>query len=96
MKKFNVKNKFSATRNLQRHLRTVHKNKQFNTEAANVSVSLNIAHLNIESVAISDLLIMPVDPLTHDILPLHLANDSLPIDLMSNYLDKAFLIPSEA
>ena len=64
MKKFNVKNKFSATRNLQRHQRTVHKNKQLNTEGANVSVSLNIAHLNIESVAISDLLIMPVDPLT--------------------------------
>ena len=66
--------KFTAKRNFRRHLKEVHKDKEVDTddnlEERNVTVSANIAHLDPDNVVIGDLLVVPLDPLTNDRLPL--------------------------
>ena len=76
MKRLNVINartNFTAKRNFRRHLKEVHKDKEVDTddnlEERNVTVSANIAHLDPDNV-IGDLLVVPLDPLTNDRLPL--------------------------
>ena len=51
---------------------------------------LNIEHL--DSVDVGDLVVMPFDPLTKDPLTSEHPNDSLPMELMPNDLDQAFLV----
>ena len=53
-------------------------------------MSTNIEHL--DNVAVGDLVVMPFDPLTKDPLTSEHSNDSLPMELMPNYLDQAFLV----
>ena len=55
--------KFTAKRNFRRHIKTVHKD---NLEVRNVTVSVNIAHIDPEDVAVGDLVVVPLDPLTND------------------------------
>ena len=51
--------KFTAKRNFRRHIKTVHKD---NLEERNVTVSVNIAHIDPEDVAVGDLVAVPLDP----------------------------------
>ena len=51
--------KFTAKRNFRRHIKTVHKD---NLEERNVTVSVNIAHIDPEDVAVGDLVVVPLDP----------------------------------
>ena len=53
-------------------------------------MSTNIEHL--DSVDVGDLVVVPFDPLTEDPLTSEHLNDSLPMELMPNYLDQAFLV----
>ena len=53
-------------------------------------MSANIEHL--DSVDVGDLVVMPFDPLTEDPLTSEHPNDSLPMELMPNDLDQAFLV----
>ena len=53
-------------------------------------MSTNIDHL--DSVDVGDLVVIPFDPLTEDPLILEHPNDSLPMELMPNDLDQAFLV----
>ena len=53
-------------------------------------MSTNIGHL--DSVDVGDLVAMPFDPLTKDPLTSEHPNDLLPMELMPNDLDQAFLV----
>ena len=55
--------KFTAKRNFWRHIKTVHKD---NLEERNVTVSVNIAHIDPEDVAVGDLIVVPLDPSSLD------------------------------
>ena len=53
-------------------------------------MSTNIDHL--DSVDVGDLVVIPFDPLAEDPLTSEHPNDSLPLELMPNDLDQAFLV----
>ena len=53
-------------------------------------MSANIEHF--DSVYVGDLVVMPFDPLTEDPLTSEHTKDSLPMELMPNDLDQAFLV----
>ena len=53
-------------------------------------MSTNIEHL--DSVDVGDLVVIPFDPLAEDPLTSEHPNDSLPLELMPNDLDQAFLV----
>ena len=55
----NVTKKFTSKRNFRRHIKTVHKD---NLEERNITVSVNIAHIDPEDVAVGDLVVVPLDP----------------------------------
>ena len=50
-------------KNFRRHIKTVHKD---NLEERNVTVSVNIAHIDPEDVAVGDLIVVPLDPSSLD------------------------------
>ena len=65
----NPKRHFGAKRNLLRHQKTVHKasedeeNTARNLEEPQNSIGLNMINMDLNSVDLSDLLVMPLDPL---------------------------------
>ena len=77
---------FGTKRSLQRHIKAKHQEAHIgeNQGDEEVTGSTNIEHL--------DLVVMPFDPLTKDPLTSEHPNDSLPIELMPNDLDQAFLV----
>ena len=83
---------FGTKRSLQRHTKAKHQEAHIgeNQGDEEVTVSANIEHL--DSVHVGDLVVMPFDPLTEDPLTSEHPNDSLPMELMPNDLDQAFLV----
>ena len=86
---------FGTKRSLQRHIKAKHQEahigeNQGDEEVEEVTVSTNIDHL--DSVDVGDLVVIPFDPLTEDPLTSEHPNDSLPMELMPNDLDQAFLV----
>ena len=83
---------FGTKRSLQRHIKAKHQEAHFggNQRDEEVTVSTNIGHL--DSVDVGDLVAMPFDPLTKDPLTSEHPNDLLPMELMPNDLDQAFLV----
>ena len=83
---------FGTKRSLQRHIKAKHQEANIgeNQGDEEVTVSANIEHL--DSVYVGDLVVMPFDPLTKDPLTSEHPNVSLPMELMPNDLDQAFLV----
>ena len=77
---------------LQMHIKAKHQEAHNgeNQGDEEVTVSTNIEHL--DSVDVGDLVVIPFDPLTEDPLTSEHPNDSLPLELMPNDLDQAFLV----
>ena len=83
---------FGTKRSLQRHIKAKHQEAYIGENRGDeaVTVSTNIEHL--DSVDVGDLVVIPFDPLTEDPLTSEHSNDSLPMQLMPNYSDQAFLV----
>ena len=71
---------FGTKRSLQRHIKAKHQEAHIGENQGD------------EEVTVGDLVVMPFDPLTEDPLTSEHPNDSLPMELMPNDLDQAFLV----